>query len=153
MFQILVMQPKILCFFFSEIHMDVNYSTICSNCIYLKSIGAYLLDQMTYEHGLHQGASNEKYEFFFSCSFQLGHKFLIAINSIFGLSPSLRAEITKLVTINGDSHLGTNCQCEQRAIAVSQMVATAFASPADKKEAGHCRGRLFSIIESDVVSK
>ena len=34
-----------------------------------------------------------------------------------------------------------------------QMVATAFASPTNKEEADHRQGRLFSIVESNVVSK
>ena len=36
--------------------------------------------------------------------------------------PSLEAEITKLVIVRGDSHLGANCECETRAIAICRRL-------------------------------
>ena len=42
----------------------------------------------------------------------------VVVSSIFWLSPSFRAKITKLVIVKGDSQVGASCQCETRAIAV-----------------------------------
>ena len=75
------------------------------------------------------------------------------VGSIIWPSPSFRAQIPKLVKVSGDSHLGAHLQCEQRAIAVLQMVATAFASLVDKEEVGQCQDMLSSIVVSNVVSK
>lgn len=77
---------------------------------------------------------------------------MLFVGSVFWPSPSFKAQIPKLVKISGDSHLGAQLQCDHRAIAVLQTVATAVASPVDK-EVGHCQDMLFLIIVSDVVSK
>jgi hypothetical protein len=45
--------------------------------------------------------------------------------------------------MRGNRHLEANGQCEHRAIAILQTVATTFITPIDKEEVGHCRGRLF----------
>ena len=42
----------------------------------------------------------------------------LIVSSIFWLSPSFSAKITKLVIVKGDSQVEASCQCETRAIAV-----------------------------------
>ena len=79
--------------------------------------------------------------------------FVIPVSSIFWPLPSFRAQISKLVKINGDMLLGAHLQCEQRAIAVLQTVATTFTSSLDKEEVAYCQDKLFSIVVSDVISK